>query len=158
MPRDVPDPLPAETLSAMWFSLHSDERFGVRSNELHYFRALAVAIDDDLSSLLLLKKLKLAEEFRSIEMPDDIIALNSSFEFSVDGRQRQRGRLVHRSLHELPDAISANSRVGIGLLGLRTGQQILWPDEHDRMRRLEVLSVKRVIARLRPQLHRSLSS
>ena len=158
MQRNVPLPLPAETLSAMWFSLHSDERFGIRSNDVHYFQSLAVALDDDLASLLLLKKLKLAKQYCSLSMPDDVIALNNSFEFAIDNGERHRGRLVRGSSQPKPDAIPANSRLGIGLLGLRPGQQILWPDEHDRMRGLEVLRIERSVARSRAQNHWSSSS
>lgn len=157
MQRSVPFPLPAETLSAMWFNLHSDERFGVRSSEVHYFNSLAVALDDDLTSLLLLKKLKLAREFCSASMPRDIVALNRSFVFAIEGGECHRGRLVHGISFEQPDAIPTSSRVGIGLLGLRPGQRILWPDEHDRMRGLEVLRVESDLAH-RPQNHWSTSS
>ena len=142
MQHNVPSPLPAETLSAMWFNLHSDERFGVRSSEVHYFSSLAVALDDDLTSLLLLKKLKLAREYCSVSMPRDIVALNRSFVFAIEGGEHHQGRLVHGTSLQQPGAIPASSRVGIGLLGLRPGQRILWPDERDRMRELEVLRVE----------------
>ena len=158
MQRNVPLPLPAETLSAMWFNLHSDERFGVRSNEVHYFNSLAVALDDDLASLLLLKKLKLAREYCSGTMPRDIVSLNRSFVFAIEGGESHRGRLVHGTSLQQPDAIPTSSRVGIGLLGLRPGQRILWPDEHDRMRGLEVLRVESGRAYSRPQNHWSSSS
>ena len=152
MQRDVPSPLPAETLSTMWFNLHSDERFGVRSSEVHYFSSLAVALDDDLTSLLLLKKLKLAREYCSVSMPRDIVALNRSFVFAIEGGEHHQGRLVHGTSLQQPGAIPARSRVGIGLLGLRPGQRILWPDERDRMRELEVM---RVESDSRPQNPRS---
>ena len=158
MQRNVPLPLPAETRSAMWFNLHSDERFGVCSNEVHYFKSLAVALDDDLTSLLLLKKLKLAREYCSVTMPSDIVALNRSFVFAIEGGESHPGRLVHGTSLQRPDAVPTSSRVGIGLLGLRPGQRILWPDEHGRMRGLEVLRVESDLARSRPQNHWSSSS
>lgn len=133
--------LPAETLSTMWFAIHSDERFGMRANEAHYFRMLAVSLDDDLSALLLLKKLKLADEYPHAQLPHDRVALNSFVEFRIECDPNRFGQLVHPT-HRRPDfAIDVDSRLGLGLLGLRSGQAILWPDEHQRMREIEVLRV-----------------
>lgn len=134
-------PLPAESLSALWLSLHSAERFAVRANEAHYFRALAVSLDDDLSSLLLLKKLKLADEYMPLQLPSDVVALNSFVEFRVEGEPSRVGQLIHPSPGRPSFSIDVNTRLGLGLLGLRSGQAILWPDEQEILRELEVLRV-----------------
>jgi regulator of nucleoside diphosphate kinase len=131
--------IPAETLSMMWLNIHASERFGTRVNEAHYFRILAISLDDDLSSLLLLKKLKLADEY--LRLPADIVALNSFVEFRIEGEPGQFGQLVHPSPFQPNFGIDASSRLGIGLLGLRAGQSILWPDEHEKLRGLEILQV-----------------
>jgi hypothetical protein len=135
-----PPPL-AETLSRVWFDFHSNERFGVRSSEVHYFTSLAVALDDDLSSLLLLKKLKLARQYACAQMPGNIIGLNSDFEFTTGDGESRIGQLVHSSAHRPGFAIPSNSRLGIGLLGLKTGQRILWPGDDGMFRTIEVLDV-----------------
>ena len=140
-PRSHPQPLPAESLSAMWFGLHSDERFAVRANEMHYFRALAVALDDDLSSLLLLKKLKLADEYLPSALPPDVVALNSFVEFRIEREPGRFGQLLHPSPGRPNFGIRVDTRLGLGLLGLRSGQTILWPDQHETLRELEVLRV-----------------
>jgi hypothetical protein len=135
-----PPPL-AETLSRVWFDFHSNERFGVRSSEVHYFTSLAVALDDDLSSLLLLKKLKLARQYACAQLPDDVVGLNSDFEYATGDGESRRGLLVHPSANQPGFAIPANSRLGIGLIGLRAGQRILWPRDDDMFRAIEVLNV-----------------
>jgi regulator of nucleoside diphosphate kinase len=123
----------------MWLSLHSDERFAVRANEVHYFRALAVAHDDDLSSLLLLKKLKLADEYPPLALPRDVVALNSFVEFRIEREPSRFGQLLHPAPSRPNFGIDVNTRLGLGLLGLRSGQTILWPDEHAILRKLAVL-------------------
>jgi regulator of nucleoside diphosphate kinase len=137
-----PQLLPAETLSMIWFNLHADERFAVRANEAHYLRMLAVALDDDLASLLLLKKLKLADEYGYGHLPPDRVALNSFVEFRIELEPSRVCQLLHPSPRRPEFSIGVESRLGLGLLGLRTGQSILWPDEQERMLEIEVLRVE----------------
>lgn len=139
--QSKPFPLEPETLSKMWYGIHSGERFGMRANEAHYFRMLAVSLDDDLSSLLLLKKLKLADEYSYGQLPPDTVALNSFVEFRTELEPDRVGQLLHPSYRRPDFAIDAHSRLGLGLVGLRSGQVILWPDEHQIMREIEVLRV-----------------
>lgn len=138
--NSVPTPFPAETMSSMWFNFHSDERFGINSDELHYWRMLALGLDDDLASLLLLKKLKLADFYGKV--PNDVVALNSFLEFQVDGDGGNFCQLVRPSNRQPSFAIRSDTRLGLGLLGLRSGQAILWPDERDSMRTVEILRVE----------------
>jgi len=139
-PNSFPIPLPAETMSSLWFSLHSDERFGIGSDDVHYWRMVSFALDDDLASLLLLKKLKLADFYG--EVPRDVVALNSFLEFRLDGGEGSFGQLVRPSHRQPSFAIQSDTRLGLGLLGLRSGQSILWPDQRDSMRKLEILRVE----------------
>lgn len=57
-----PSPLqtPAESFAGMWSALHRSGDFTVSDAEVHYLTATALAVDDELTSHLLLKKLKLA--------------------------------------------------------------------------------------------------
>jgi regulator of nucleoside diphosphate kinase len=134
-------PLEANALSAFWFYLHAAERFGICSNELHYLHALALALDDDLTSLLLLKKLKLADQFSATSIPRDVAALNSFVEFRAAGGPSQLCQLTHRSAHQGAGAyaLCVDTRLGAGLLGLRAGQSILWPDEEGLLQELHLL-------------------
>ena len=151
-------PLPAETLSALWFRLHSEERFGVRASETYYLKTLAVSLDDDLTSLLLLKKLKLANEYLPSQLPSDVVALNSVVEFRIARGPTRLGQLIYPSSCGPELAIDVNSRLGLGLLGLCSGQAILWPDEHEILRELEVLRVDSSSGRNRPPDIRSMQS
>jgi len=153
-----PLPIPAEGLSTMWFNIHSDQRFGIRANESQYFRMLAVSLDDDLSSLLLLKKLKLADEYPFSQLPRDTVALNSFVEFRIEREPDRVGQLLHPSPRRSDFAIDADSRLGLGLLGLRSGQTILWPDKHHTMREIEVLRVGNAPQRAAKTEQRSLHS
>ena len=159
MARSIqPQPLPPETLSALWFKLHSEERFGVRASEAHYLRTLAVSLDDDLTSLLLLKKLKLANEYLPSQLPSDIVAFNSVVEFRTGRGPTRIGQLIYPSSCRPKLAIDVNSRLGLGLLGLCSGQAILWPDEDEILRELEVLRVDASSCRNRRRDLRSMQS
>lgn len=105
-------------------------------------QTLAVAGDDDLSSLLLLKKLKLARQHAREDMPSDVVALNSLLEFTFDKGPKQFCQIVRSSNALGQHGVSVGSRIGIGLVGLRSGQSILWPDEEDVLKELQVHSVQ----------------
>ena len=137
-----PQFLPAETISWMWWRLHQDAGFAFSSSEAYYLRTLAVAGDDDLSSLLLLKKLKLARQHARDEMPADVVALNSFLEFTFDARPKRFCQIVHSSVSQRTHGLSVSSRLGIGLVGLCSGQTILWPDEQDVLKELQVHAVQ----------------
>ena len=134
-------PLEAKALSALWFELHAADRFSICSNELHYLHVLAMGLDDDLTSLLLLKKLKLADQFSATSIPRDVVALNSSVEFRTSEGPSQLCQLTHRSAHQGAGghALCVDTRLGVGLLGLRAGQSILWPDEDGLLQELHLL-------------------
>lgn len=143
-PQPLAEPaqrLPCETLSAIWAQLHAGERFAVRRNESHYLRALAVSLDDDVASLLLLKKLKLARELDAAALPRGLVVLNSIVEFTFSG-DRQVCQLVHSSAGRGSFWVGADSRLGTGLIGLRSGQAILWPDEQESLKELHVARVE----------------
>lgn len=135
-------PLPCETLSAIWAQLHAGERFAVRRADSHYLRALAVSLDDDVASLLLLKKLKLARELNAAALPRGLVVLNSFVEFTFSGGDRQVCQLVHSSAGRGSFWVGADSRLGTGLIGLRSGQAILWPDEQESLKELHVARVE----------------
>jgi transcription elongation GreA/GreB family factor len=134
--------IPAETLSSAWAQLHAGAPFTVSANEIHYLKATAVAIDDDVASLLLLKKLRLARESAARSMPDDVVVMNSILEFAFGGKER-RCRLVHPSASNGKDCLSIASRLGAGLIALKGGQMILWPDDDEMLRPLHVLTVEK---------------
>ena len=134
-------PLEAKALSALWFELHAADRFIICSNELHYLRVLAMTLDDDLTSLLLLKKLKLADRLSATSLPKDVAAFNSFVEFRTPDAPRQSCQLTRRSTQPVARALNVDTRLGVGLLGLVAGQSILWPDDEGILRELHLLRV-----------------
>jgi regulator of nucleoside diphosphate kinase len=134
--------LPAETLSSDWAQLHARAPFTVNANELHYLKTLAVALDDDVVSLLLLKKLRLAKESAASALPDDLVVMNSILTFAFGGDERQC-RLAHPSACRGDADVSIASRIGAGLIGLSGGQTVLWPDEDETLRPLRILAVEK---------------
>lgn len=138
----------AELLVRTWAELHARTDFTVSTSEVHYLTTLAVALDDDLASLLLLKKLRLADERHPFELPRGLVVMNSVVRFAFDGEEKVR-RIAHPSRSTDEISLRINSRLGAGLVGLQSGQQILWPDRDDRLRPLQVLEVESAIAPIR---------
>ena len=135
--------LPSEQLSARWARLHRHVAFAFSASEAHYLRSAALALDDDLLALLLLKKLRIAAE-RQPSGLHGVVTMNSLVGFRFGGGSGI-GRLVHPSCFE-PGSLSIASQVGAGLAGMRTGQTILWPDADGELRPLSVDTVERVPA------------
>lgn len=140
--REQTQPPPFETLGSIWAQLHADMPFAISSSEAHYLRMLAMSLDDDIASLLLLKKLKLARELDPSALPSDLVVMNSFLEFTFGDGDRRFCQLAHSSSSERNFWLGINSRLGAGLIGLRAGQTVLWPDEQDRLRDLHVARVE----------------
>jgi regulator of nucleoside diphosphate kinase len=132
----------AESLSAVWSALHDDADLIIHEDEVHYLRMLALAADDECVSHLLLKKLRMARILGDAEMPNSIISLNSFCEYKMDGGQARFCQLVHPSPHAPNYGLSVLSLAGAGLIGLRAGQTILWPDEAGALHTLHVERVE----------------
>lgn len=137
-----PQPLPCETLSEIWFRLHADAPFAVSRSESHYLRALAVALDDDNASLLLLKKLRLAAELEPADLPPGLVVMNSFVEFTFGGGEPRFCQIVHGSAVGRSFSLAIDTRLGTGLIGLRSGQTILWPNAQNSLQELHVVRVE----------------
>ncbi len=119
----------ADSLSGIWAALHSSAELHISENEVHYLRTLALALDDDIVSCLLLRKLRLATVLPTEEIEAETVAMNSHVEFTNDGSAPQSRQLVHPSPHQPDDGLSIATLLGAGLIGMRAGQAILWPNE-----------------------------
>ena len=128
----------AASLSGIWSALHRDIHLALSENEIHYLRMLALAVDDDLVSSLLLKKLKLAVSHEAQDMSPSVIMMSSFLEYEYGGGPATFGQLVHPSPHSPSYGISVTSLLGVGLLGLRSGQTILWPDHRGNLCDLQI--------------------
>ncbi len=155
-PRAALPPLPAEMIGDLWYRISEDAPFAVAENEVHYLSAVALGLDDDLASVLLLKKLKLAKKLAPGSVPDDLAVMNSFVEFRAGEGKRRLGQLLHPSVAREPFGLSVASRLGAGLVGLRAGQSILWPDDIGELQPLQVFSVRPAHWRMRrPRLKRA---
>ncbi len=107
--------------------------------------ALRVEEKHPLVSELLLREINRAKLHSAESIPDDVATMGSMIEFIDEGSGVSR----KVTLVFPPDAdieagrISILTPVGAGLLGLRPGQSILWPDREGRERRLSVVQVER---------------
>ena len=132
----------ADSLSGIWASLHAGADIRISETEVHYLRTLALALDDDIVSCLLLRKLRLATVLRGDELDPDVATMNSFVEFTNDGGPVQLCRLVHPSPQQPIYGLSVASLLGAGLIGLRAGQAILWPNEKGSFCELRVVRVE----------------
>ena len=136
-------PTLAESLSGIWSALHSGVELTISEDEVHYLRTMALGSDDDLVSHLLLKKLRLASIVAASGIDKHIVAMNSFVEYAVDGGAKRTCQLVHPSPLTPSYGLSVATLEGAGLIGLRSGQTILWPDLLGGLRDLHVLQVER---------------
>lgn len=133
---------PAEIYSSAWAGTNAGVSFALRRDRLHYLRSIALSMDDDLASLLLLKKLKLAEKLDEAAPLPDLVELNSYVEFRFGDGPRKFCRLTHPSVCASSFDLSIASRLGAGVIGMRTGDVVLWPDDDGTPRELHVIAVK----------------
>lgn len=78
-------------------------------------------------------------------VPATVVAMNSTVEFLDDAHGETRTvQLVYPGEADIAaNKVSVLSPVGAGLLGLKAGQSIQWPDRDGRLRALRVLKVSR---------------
>ena len=131
----------AESVGEIWSALHRDTDLAVSRDEVHYLRSLALALDDDLVSNLLLKKLRLARILPPADLPANTVRMTSFLELADE----RGGKCVRQLVHPAPDGpaygLSVASLLGAGVIGLRAGHSILWPDEEGELRDLRVFRV-----------------
>ncbi|MEO9132163.1 MAG: nucleoside diphosphate kinase regulator [Sphingomonas sp.] len=115
-------------------------------SECEALTALALGIEHTQPGLaeLLLTELERAELHPINDLPADTVAMNSVIDFVDEGNGTQRTvQLVYP-----PDAdietgrISILTPIGAGLIGLSTGDAIVWPDRLGHERRLRIVSVR----------------
>jgi len=78
-------------------------------------------------------------------VPPSVVAMNSTVDFLDDAHGAARTvQLVYPGEADIAlGKVSVLSPVGAGLLGLKAGQSIQWPDRDGRLRALRVLKVSR---------------
>jgi regulator of nucleoside diphosphate kinase len=103
---------------------------------------------------LLMAEIDRAEVRPDHRAPPDVVGMNATVEFIDESHGRPRTvQLVYpRDADIAAGRISVLTPIGAGLIGLRPGQRIDWPDREGRQRRLRVVSVSRPVAASAPAL------
>ena len=132
----------AESLSGIWSALHPGVDLTISEDEVHYLRTMALGSDDDIVSQLLLKKLQIARTVAASAVDEHIVLMNSFVEYSIDDGPKRLCQLVHPSSLAPICGLSVAALEGAGLIGMRSGQTILWPNLSGSLRDLRVLKVE----------------
>jgi regulator of nucleoside diphosphate kinase len=105
--------------------------------------ALGVAETMPQVSELLLREIARATIHGPAHIPSGIVTMHSTVQFKDEASGAERTvRLVYPAEADISAGrISILTPVGAGLLGLREGHSIKWPDREGRERRLTILKV-----------------
>ena len=105
-----------------------------------YALALAIQPKKPERAAMLLAELDRAETCPAAAMPGDVVTMNSRVTFIDDksGAERTVALVYPQSADIEAGMVSILSPVGVGLIGMRAGSAILWPDreQHDRLLRI----------------------
>ncbi|MEX6723249.1 nucleoside diphosphate kinase regulator [Sphingosinicellaceae bacterium M-36] len=115
-------------------------------SEADALAALALGAEARLPQVaaLLLEEIDRAELRRADEMPADVVTMMSTVEFTDENSGSRRAvQLVYPQEADIAAGrISILTPVGAGLIGLREGQSIRWPDRDGQEHVLRVLHVR----------------
>ena len=107
--------------------------------------ALALQMEhaSPLATNLLLDEIERAQVVTDREAPDDVVRMHSTVEFIDEAHGQTRTvQLVYPSEADIgAGRVSVLTPIGAGLIGLRPGQEICWPDRDGRERILRILRV-----------------
>jgi regulator of nucleoside diphosphate kinase len=106
--------------------------------------ALGAETRHPVVAAMLLSEIDRAEIHRPDAIPPDAVTLGSEVDFLDEGTGRLRSlKLVLPAEADIAvGRISVLTPVGAGLIGLRAGQTIDWPDRDSRNHRLRILAVR----------------
>lgn len=107
---------------------------------------LAIGIEERLPQVseLLMRETSRAKLHSAANIPADVVTMGASVEFVDEGNDARRTvTLVYPADADISAGrVSILTPVGAGLIGLREGQSILWPDREGHERRLVILKVQ----------------
>ena len=95
-------------------------------------------------SELLIRETSRARLHTAASIPPDVVTMGSFVEFVDESNgSRRRVQLVYPPAADISAGrISILTPIGAGLIGLREGQTIVWPDREGHVRRLEIIKVE----------------
>ena len=107
---------------------------------------LALAAEERLPQVceLLLEEIGRAKIHKAANIPADVVTMLTTVEFRDEGSGETRSvQLVYPKDADISAGrISILTPVGAGLIGLREGQSILWPDREGHRRTLTIVKVR----------------
>lgn len=108
-----------------------------------YALALAIRTKKPERAAMLLAELDRAEVCPVAAMPADVVTMNSRVTFidEKNGAERTVALVYPHDADIEAGMVSILSPVGVGLIGMRAGSAILWPDRDGHERVLRILRV-----------------
>lgn len=93
----------------------------------------------------LLEEIARATVHDAASLPPDVVTMHSTAEFidEASGADRTVELVFPRDADIAAGRVSILTPVGAGLIGLRAGQSILWPDRDGRERKLTIVNVRK---------------
>ena len=117
----------------------------IRETDAERIGNLAIEAEERLPQVaeLLLAEINRAKIVQNSKLPADVVAMQSIVKFADEASGVERTlQLVYPQAADIEAGrISILSLVGAGLLGLRPGQSILWPDRAGKQRALRIMEV-----------------
>lgn len=117
----------------------------IRETDAERVGNLAIGAEDRLPKVaeLLLAEINRAKVVQDSRLPQDVVAMQSTVKFADEASGVERTlQLVYPQEADIEAGrISILSLVGAGLLGLRPGQSISWPDRTGKQRTLRIIEV-----------------
>jgi regulator of nucleoside diphosphate kinase len=106
--------------------------------------ALAIERSEPELARLLLEEVDRAELHNAATLPADAVRIGSKVRFrdGDSGREREVRIVLPYQADIAEGAVSVLTCIGAGLIGMRAGQSIRWPDTEGRERRLDVAEVR----------------
>jgi regulator of nucleoside diphosphate kinase len=94
--------------------------------------------------VMLLDEIGRAQLCKPATLPEDVVAMSSRVDYIDEGSGTRRSITLVYPNHAdaLLGRISILTPVGAGLIGMKAGHSILWPDRDGRQRRLTIVSVQ----------------
>jgi len=106
---------------------------------------LAIGVEDRLPqvSALLLDEIARANVHTAARIPADVVTMHATVEFvdEASGVSRSVELVYPKEADISAGRVSILTPVGAGLIGLREGQSILWPDRDGHERKLTIVKV-----------------
>lgn len=100
-----------------------------------------------VTSALLLDEIVRAKVYPASKIPSDVVTMGATVEFldAARGAPRTVQLVYPNEANTAADRISILTPLGAGLIGMRTGQSILWPDRRECERDLVILKVTQLL-------------